>query len=169
MRINLMTLALIGVPLIALSSFVFAYIQGYFVLNVVYFLFVAGVLAAVSLLGVRHETREITWQEALKNIEPVSQKFKVSRGVQPKVLWGTMRSDMRRYSSSGKVWDIQMEAGQGNAAISQDAKSGRIVGFDFNVGTRSSPIAMGLWESNMPPQFVPPAKSLTKVETKTER
>jgi len=144
MKINLKTIAYIGIPLLVLSSFIFAYIQKYFILNVVYFVFVTGTLVAISLYSIRHETRKVDWKQAMKNIMPVAQAFKVSHGVQPKVRWGTVRSDMRRYSESGKVWDIQMESDKGNAAILQDRKTGDIVTFDFTVGERQSPVAQGL-------------------------
>lgn len=162
MRIDWKTFAYIGLPLAILGSFLFAYIEGYFLLNVIYFLFISGILVAIALYGIKHETRKVTWTQALKNIMPVAQKFKVSHGVQPKVKWGTVRNDMRRYSDSGKVWDIQMESQYGNAAVLQDRKTGDIVTFDFTVGERQSPVAQGLWETNLPPMYTP---QTGKIET----
>lgn len=167
MRINWKTFIYVGIPLLSLSTILFAYIQGYLVLDLIYFLFIAGILVAVNLYGIKHETRKVTWTQALKNITPVTQAFKVAHGVQPKVKWGTVRSDMRRYSDSGKVWDIQMESPAGNAAVLQDRKTGDIVTFDMTVGERQSPIAMGLWESNLPPMFTP-QKSEVKITKKEE-
>ena len=168
MKINWKTLLYVGIPLIVLGSFVWSYIQGYFVLNVVYFLFIFGILVAFNLYGIKHETRKVDWKHALKNIMPVAQAFKVSHGVQPKVKWGTVRSDMRRYSESGKVWDIQMESDRGNAAVLQDRKTGDILTFDFTIGERQSPVAQGLWETNLPPQYTFPGKSEVTIKKKEE-
>ena len=163
---SLTTILYIILPLAILGSFIFAYIQQYFILNLTYFAFIAGILIVWAALGARQETRKISWQQAIKNLEPVTAKFKASHGVTPKVDFMTVRSDMRRYSDSCKVWDAQMDTANGKVAILQDRRSGEIVALDFTVGSRTSPVAQGRWETNMPPQYVPP-KTETLLKTKT--
>jgi len=163
------TIFYIILPLSIIGSFVFSIINGYVILNLMYYILIFGVLGAWLLLGARQESRKVDWQKALKNIEPISHKFKVSHSdVTPRVEWGMVRSDMKRYSSSGKVWDVQLKYDKGNAAIVQDRKTGDILGFDLTVGERQSPIKQGMWETNLPPQYTGPSKETVEIKKKSE-
>lgn len=128
---------------IALGSFVLAFAQGWFAVQLQYFIILLMIVFGMFVFWHKKESKIIDIEKAYKTCLPELQRFGLASESGAKLLRFFKVSDNKRFSSYGKVWDLEFKGNPGRSVILVDARTGKIVGGDLHAVPRESPIQTG--------------------------
>jgi len=155
---------LLGV--LVLVSFVFSWIQKWLDIQLQYFLLLIGIIGCLFLLWYKKESKTISIEEAYKVAVSLLNKFRVGTEQGVKLRWAVRHTDQKRFSSSGKVFDLEFAGSPNKYVVQIDAKTGKVVGLALDVEGREPPFL----EKEEPVYFyrAPKVKRELKEEVKPE-
>lgn len=151
---------------LAIVSAIFAFIQGWLNIQLQYFVLLVAGLAAVGAILRQKETKTIDIDEAYALSIPKLQKLGLATPAGAKLVRGFKVSDNKRFSSYGKVWDMEFRSQTRSGVVLVDSKTGKILGIDTDSPTRESPLAAGWKEPIYGPQQPIRFKRKTEEEVK---
>ena len=157
-------IAIVGIATIL--SFIFSYVQGWFNLQIQYFIVALIAICAIVYLIYNKSAKE---KDLFKEIERMKPIIKRELGYNPRVDWAAKHSDNKRFSKSGKVIDIQYKGNPAKPVIYLDAKSGGAVLWAPETKGREAPINIPENEPSVKPSgFIVGGKEKVKFEKETK-
>ena len=129
MLIILLALATVG-------SFGFTYMQGYFQLQIAYFMIILLLISGFFYLMFHKSVGTTDYQKAMDTAKDVLEKL----GKKPTILRAFAVRDGKRFSKSGQVWDVRGKGSPQEMAVLLDEKSGKVKGVDLDVKIGDSPV-----------------------------
>lgn len=122
---------------------ILAFFQGWIKLQFIHFIIFFGMVAGFLYFFNRKVSKSISYKEAWEISLPVFKRYGINIGREPKMDWISRHSDNRRFSSSGKIWDIRTRNLPKNGVVQLDAKTGEIVNIATNIKREDSPVGLG--------------------------
>lgn len=152
---------LILLAVAVIGSFVFSYMQGYFHVQMEYFLVTFLGLFGFFYFVYHRSQKSMDYREAIKRSKDVMENL----GTKTSIKRGFAVTDGRRFSKSGKVWDMRAEHGPTETAVFLDKKSGDVVAFDTGANDANSPTQY-LWrfQTEASTHYIPEQRIKRKVE-----
>ena len=149
---------------LAILSFVAAFIQGWVQLQLQYFAIMVGITVLLFALWHKKESRTMDVKQAYERSLPLLNYFKVSSESGARLQWASRHTDNKRFSTSGKVWDLQFRGNPSKAVVQLDAKSGKVVNLILDTEERQAPIHLGWGEETTPRYRYPYPKMKREVK-----
>ena len=144
------------------GSFLISFVQGWLGIQLIYFVFLIFALVFFFVVWHKKESKIIDMDKANENAMAMLQKMGMISDSGAEMERGFKVSDNKRFSSYGKVWDLEYKGNPSRIAVLVDAKTGKIVGTDFRAPPRESPIQMGWKEPTY--MYPSPGRIKRKIE-----
>ena len=131
-------IAVLGI--VAVGSFIFSFIQGWLAIHFMYFLALLGVITV--LFGAWHtkSKKTVGVDKAYDTALPILQKFKLASDSGASLSKFFRVPDNKRFSTSGKIWELEFKGNPGSHVVLIDAKTGKVVGGEFYGPQLESPM-----------------------------
>jgi len=144
-----------------LASLALAWAQKWLDIELKYFLILSGILAVLFTVWHKKESKTMSIEEAYRTAVPLLNKFKVGTEQGVKLRWAVRTTDQKRFSSSGKVFDMEFSGSPNKHVVMVDAKTGNVVGVALDIEGREPPFMV-------PREEVQPVYRMPRVRRKVE-
>lgn len=124
---------------IAIGSAALAFVQGWMGIQMQYFLILVMVIVGAFAFWHKKEGKTMDVSEAYKAALPYLREFNFASESGAKLNWASRHSDDKRFSSTGKVWDLEFQGSPSKAVVQIDAKTGKVVNLALNTESRQPP------------------------------
>jgi hypothetical protein len=146
---------------LSIVSVVFSWLQGWLGIQLQYLLLLVGIIAILFVIWHRKESKTLSVEEAYNIALPILKKFRACGDSGAKLRFASRHTDQKRFSSSGKIWDLEFQTGNPSKAVVQiDAKTGKVVNVVLDTEGRTPPI----FEKEEPVYIYKPPKMKREVK-----
>jgi hypothetical protein len=146
---------------LSIASVVLTWFQGWLGVQVQYFLLLIGIMAVLFVFWHRKASKTLTVEEAYNIALPLLRRFRVGSEAGAKLRFASRHTDQKRFSSSGRLWDLEFQTGNPSKAVVQiDAKTGKVCNLVLDTEGRIPPI----FEKEEPVYIYKPPKMKREVK-----
>jgi len=150
------------IGLAGITSTIFSFWQGYFNIQIYYFLGIVGVATFILLTWYKKASKDKNWKEVLKSTDSIESAIS-TMGLSEKVNW------MEKYPRPQKYWDVNTKGNPHHHIVRVDASTSEVVGLALETSEKKSSLETEKVGDRFPPQAYAPSRRKEQVKTEIRR